>query len=79
MMEVDSNIVKVATQSTQVELDTIEVATKIMQPSTLATILESKEVTENPQQEDETRIAPMVEQIIFVKSTIGFINPKDGI
>jgi hypothetical protein len=32
-----------------------------MQPSTLATILESKEVTENPQQEDETRIAPMVE------------------
>ncbi len=61
MMVVDSNIVKVATQSTQVELDTIEVATKIMQPLTLATILESEEVTKNPQQEDETRIVPMVE------------------
>jgi hypothetical protein len=48
MMVVDSNIVEVATQSTQVELDTIEVATKIMQPLTLATILESEEVTENP-------------------------------
>ncbi len=47
MMEVDSSIVKVATQSTQVELDTIEAATKIMQPLTLATILESKEVIEN--------------------------------
>jgi hypothetical protein len=49
MMEVDSSIVEVATQSIQVELDTIEATIEIMQPLTLDTILELKKVTENTQ------------------------------
>jgi hypothetical protein len=48
----------VTTKSTQVAPNTIEVATE-MHPSTLDTILKTKEVTKNLQ-EDETRIAPMV-------------------
>ncbi len=60
-IEVDFGIVKVVTKSIQVALKTIEATIETMQPLTLATILESDEVIENPLQEDIIKIAPIVE------------------
>ncbi len=60
-MEVDSIVVEVATESSQVVFDTTKVATKIVHPSTLSTIVETKDGTENLQLGDGTRITPMVE------------------
>jgi len=48
MMEVDSIVVKVATESIQVAPNTTKATTKIIHPSTLSTIVETKEGTENP-------------------------------
>jgi CRISPR/Cas system CMR-associated protein Cmr5 small subunit len=47
IMEVDSIAVEVATESIQVALDTIEATTETMHPSTLFTIVEIGEGTEN--------------------------------
>ncbi len=46
-MEVDSIVIEVATESTQVTLDIIEATTKTMHLSTLSTIVESEEGIEN--------------------------------
>jgi len=48
MMEVDSIVVKVATESIQVAPNTTEATIKIIHPLTLSTIVETKEGTENP-------------------------------
>ncbi len=77
-MEVDSNATKVATKSTQVALDTIEAATKIVHHSRLATNVKTQEVTKNLQQDDKFGIAPMVEQTIFFRS-VGFLDHEDMI
>jgi hypothetical protein len=60
-MEVDSIIAKVTTKSTQVAPNTTKAATKTMHPSTLSTIIETKEGTKNLQLWDGTRVTPMVE------------------
>jgi hypothetical protein len=60
MMEVDSIIAEVATKSTQVAHDTTKATIKIVHPSTLSTIIETKEGIENLQSGNGTGIAPMV-------------------
>jgi hypothetical protein len=47
MMEVDSIVVEVATKSTQVAPNIIEIITEIMHPSTLSIIVETKEGIKN--------------------------------
>ncbi len=66
-MEVDFSVVEVATKSTQVAPNTTKVATDIVHHPTLATNVETQEATKNLQHEDKSRIAPMVEQTIFVE------------
>lgn len=60
-MKVDSIVVEMATKSIQVAPDIMEVATEIMHPSTLSTIIETKEAIKNLQHGDEVGIALMVE------------------
>lgn len=60
-MGVDSIAAKVATKTIQVARDTTKVATKIVHPSTLCTIIEIKESTKNLQLGDDIRIAPTIE------------------
>jgi hypothetical protein len=60
-MEVHSIIAKVTTKSTQVAPNTTKATTKTMHPSTLSTIIETKEGTKNLQLWDGTGITPMVE------------------
>jgi hypothetical protein len=60
-MEVDSIATQMATKSTQVACDTIEATTETMHPSTLFTIVETKDDTKNLQPRDGTRVIPMVE------------------
>ncbi len=64
-MEVVSIATKVVTKRTQVAPNIIEVAIKIVHPSTLYTIVKIEEVTKNLYHGDETRMTPMVEQIFF--------------
>jgi hypothetical protein len=59
-MEVDSIVVEVATKSTQVAPDIIEVVIESVHPLTLSTILESEEGIKDFQQGDEIGIVPMV-------------------
>jgi hypothetical protein len=65
IMEVDSIAIEVATKSIWVMPDATKAATVTIHPSTLSTIVETKEGNENLQPEDSTRIAPMVEYIVF--------------
>ncbi|CAM6011937.1 unnamed protein product [Sphagnum balticum] len=60
-MEVDFIVVEVAIESIQVAIDTTKVATKTMHPSTLSTVVETDEGTENLQPRDGIGVAPMVE------------------
>jgi hypothetical protein len=50
-----------ATKNIQVALDTTEVATEIVHPSTLSTIIETKEAIKNLHHGDEVGITLMVE------------------
>ncbi len=59
-MEVDFIILEVAIESIQVSFDTIEATIKIVHPSTLSTIMEIDEGTENLQLRDDIGVAPMV-------------------
>jgi hypothetical protein len=59
-MEVNFLILEVAIESIQVFLDTTEATIKTMHPSTLSTIVEIDEGTENLQPRDDIGVAPMV-------------------
>ncbi len=65
MMEVHYIATKVPTKSTQVAPNTTKIATKIVHPSTLCTIVKIEECIENLQPSDGTGVAPMIEQIVF--------------
>ncbi len=60
MMEVDSIVAKVATESIQVAPNITKAAIETMHPSTLSTIVETEEGTKNLQPRDGIGVAPMV-------------------
>ncbi len=59
-MEMDSIIAKVTTKSTQAAPNTTQATTKTMHPSTLSTIIETKEGTKNLQSWDGIGVTLMV-------------------
>jgi hypothetical protein len=60
-MEVDFIIAEMAIKNIHVAPNTIEVATETMHPSTLSTIVKTKESTKNLQPGDGTKVVLMVE------------------
>ncbi len=59
-IEVDFIAIEVAIESIHVAIDTTKVATKIVHPSTLSTVVETDEGTKNLQPKDGIGVAPMV-------------------